>query len=396
VKVKSYYAQSIEAAMASAGQEMGPDAVLITSRRTSAEARELGEYEVVFGLMNDSDSAQPQPRPSQGEHQVRQNVTEMEDVRRELEAMRRTLASAWKYSSNDHSMPELSHADALLGEADVAPDLKEELLAALELRLRQEALYNQAKTASTRDKRRGRVHSIEAASSGMDKTVSFLREQLQLMLETAPVLGTKDSIRSIVAIVGPTGSGKTTTIAKLAVQYGLTARRPALIISVDGYRVGATEQLRIYAAAIGVAFQAVDSAAGLRQVLEEHRNKGLVLIDTPGFGPADMDMAGELAEFLSGHPDIDVHLALPATHRASTLAKVVDQFAVFAPNKVILTKLDETESNGAALSHAILASLPLSFVTTGQQVPEDLAPADGERLLGFLGDSGSRSAVSAA
>jgi flagellar biosynthesis protein FlhF len=383
--------------MASAGEEMGPDAVLITSRRTTAETRELGEYEVVFGLMNEPGPAEQRPGSIQTASAARQQTSEMEAVRRELEAMRRALASAWKYGSDNFSVSELSYADALLTEAEFAPDLKEELLTAIDLRLRQEALYNQAKMASSGDRRRARVRTIEPAPACMEeKAASLLREQLSTMIETAPVLGRKDSVRSIVALVGPTGSGKTTTLVKLAVQHGLTARRPTLIVSVDGYRVGATEQLRVYAAAMGVAFQAVDSAAALRQVLEEHRNKGLVLIDTPGFGPGDMDIASDLAGFLSAHPDVDVHLVLPATSSAASLAKVIDRFAIFSPDKAILTKFDEAGGAGAVLSHAILANLPLSFITTGQQVPEDLTPADQDRLLRFLGEGEPRAAASAA
>jgi flagellar biosynthesis protein FlhF len=393
LKVKSYFAQSIEAAMASAGQEMGPDAVLITSRRTSAETRELGDYEVVFGLVNEPEAS---PAPAGPMAAAPQQTAGMEAVRRELEAMRRTLANAWKYGADSHATPELSHADALLADADFAPDLKEELLAALDLRFRQETLYNQARVASNGDRKRPRVRAIDPTPCMEGRTVSLLREQLNAMIETAPTLGTKDGVRSIVALVGPPGSGKTSTLVKLAVQYGLTARRPTLIVSADGYRVGATEQLRVYAAALGVAFQAVETAAALRQVLEEHRNKGLVLIDTPGFSPADMDLATDLAGLLSGNPEIDVHLVLPAPYRAASLAAIIDRFAIFAPDKTILSKLDEADGSGAALSHAILANLPVSFVTMGQQVPEDLAPADAKHLLRFLGEGESHAAASAA
>ena len=169
-----------------------------------------------------------------------------------------------------------------------------------------------------------------------------------------------------------------------------------MIVSTDAYRVGASEQLRMYAATMGVAFQSVETVAALRQVLEEHRNKGLVLIDTPSLGPADMDAAFDLAGFLSSHAEIDVHLVLPATYRAVNLAKVTKQFAIFGADKVIFTKLDETQNNGAALSHAILANLPVSFVTMGQQIPEDLAPADKDQLLGFLNAFELRAALSAA
>lgn len=378
MKVKSYYASSIEAAMASAELEMGPDAVLITSRRTTGETRSLGDYEVVFGAMNESGSPQAEAA------QVGAPAG-MELLRRELESMRRALATAWRNASGGSSVPELAYADTLLTEADFAADLKEELLSALEARFREESVYNQARLAGLGDRRR-RVHAVESGLSGADgRVAALLREHLATMFDVAPVIETVNG-RSILALVGPPGAGKTTSIVKLAIQYGLTARRPTVIISTDSYRVGATEQLRIYAATMGVAFQTVENPGALRQVFEEHRNKGLVLIDTPGFAPADMDVASDLAGFLSASPDIDVHLLLQANLSAANLGKVVDRFAVFSPRKTILSKLDETDSHGGALSQAILANLPVSFVTFGQQIPDDLAAASKERLLSFLGE----------
>jgi flagellar biosynthesis protein FlhF len=394
VKVKSYYAASIEAAMSSAAQEMGPEAVLITSRRTTAETKSLGEYEVVFGVSQETggrDEAPPR-RPA-----ATVSVTsDLDLIRREIEGIHRALNTAWRHATSGHWTPEMSHAEAILTDADVPFELKDDLLCALDARLREELLYDQARSASI-DRRKPRFRTADAAlSTGSGRTGSLLREQLNSMLEISPPLPLSDTSRSIVALVGPSGSGKTTTIVKLAIQYGLTARRPPLIVSTDTFRVGATEQLRLYAAAIGVSFQVAETPLALRQILEEHGNKQLVLIDTPGLAPADMDASQEMARFLSLHPDIDVHLLLPATARALLLAKIAKRFAPFGASTAIITKLDEAESMGAAVGQAILSNLPVSFVTTGQQVPDDLIPADKEYLLSFLGRPDHQKAASVA
>ena len=382
MRVKSYYAASIEAAMSSAAQEMGPDAVLITSRRTSGDSKSLGEYEVVFGI-----SQEPGPREEAPQRSTMNPAvsSDLDLIRREMEGMHRALNMAWRHATSGHWTPEMSHAEAILMDADVPRELKDDLLCALDARLREELLYDQARSA-TIDRRKPRFRSIDAGMPGTSgRAGSFLREQLSAMLDVAPRLYSKEGGRSIVALVGPTGSGKTTTIVKLAIQYGLTARRPSLIVSTDTYRVGASEQLRMYAAAIGVGFQVADTPIALRQILEEHSNKQLILIDTPGLAPADMDANLEMARFLSLHPEIDVQLMLPATSRASLLASISKRFGAYGPSKIIVSKVDEADTYGAAVGEAILSNLPISFVTTGQQVPDDLMPADKDHLLSFLG-----------
>ena len=112
----------------------------------------------------------------------------------------------------------------------------------------------------------------------------------------------------MIALVGAPGSGKTATLVKLAVRYGISASRPVHLISADTNRVGAAEQLRTYAAIIGASFDTVDSTRTLQQALEANREKGLILIDTPGYASADMEEAAELARFLAQNPGIEVQL----------------------------------------------------------------------------------------
>ena len=190
------------------------------------------------------------------------------------------------------------------------------------------------------------------------------------------------------ALVGPCASGKTTTLVKLAVRYGLSMQRPAHILSMDCYRVAAAEQLRSYAAILGVGFQALDTTAALSQAIEEHRNKDLILIDTPGFGARDLDAAQDLARFLASRPDIDTHLVLSAAMRSADLTRVVDRFEVFRPAKLLFAGLDETETFGPILNQVVRTAKPVSFLAAGQQIPEDLEPATVERVLELLAPRG--------
>ncbi|MEO8137383.1 MAG: flagellar biosynthesis protein FlhF, partial [Betaproteobacteria bacterium] len=191
----------------------------------------------------------------------------------------------------------------------------------------------------------------------------------------------------IYALVGPTGVGKTTTTAKLAarcaVRYG--ASRLALF-TTDSYRVGAHDQLRIYARILGVTVQTIGELADLRQALDAARGKHLVLIDTVGMGQRDARLSEQAA--LLAEPEIQRVLLLNASTQAETLEEVAVRYGTAADGTAlpffgtILTKLDEAACLGPALDVAIRHRLALQCVTHGQRVPEDLGPARGDYLVG--------------
>ncbi len=185
----------------------------------------------------------------------------------------------------------------------------------------------------------------------------------------------------VVAIVGPTGVGKTTTIAKLAARWALRHHSTDLaIVSTDGYRIGAREQLQTYARIFGAPLYAADSGPELARVLERLRSKKLVLIDTAGVGPRDARLAEQLATLRQGAPRAHVMLALPAQGEGHALQEITTAFASLAPKACILTKVDEAASFGAAMSTAIRHRLPIAYLCNGQRVPEDVHSAYQRRV----------------
>ena len=185
------------------------------------------------------------------------------------------------------------------------------------------------------------------------------------------------------AIVGPPGSGKTATLVKLAIQYGISLRKSTQILSLDTFRVGAGEQLRAYAAILGVGFQALPTPLALGPALDEHRQKRMILIDTPGLGPRDLE-ADEWSKALAGHPEMDTHLALNASTKPSDLCAAVERYRAFGPGKLIFTRLDETSRYGAIVSESSKRGLPISFLCSGQRIPDDLEPATRRKLVDLI------------
>jgi flagellar biosynthesis protein FlhF len=168
------------------------------------------------------------------------------------------------------------------------------------------------------------------------------------------------------------------------------------ILSVDTNRVAAAEQLRSYAAILGVGFQVLDTTRSLEQALEAHQHKDLIFIDTPGYSSADIDNAADLAPFLSSHLEIDTHLVLAASTKSADLTHAVDRFEIFRPSKLLFTKVDETGTFGPVFSEAVRTGKPISFLTTGQQIPEDLEAATKDHIVDRLTHGRSIKVLSAA
>jgi flagellar biosynthesis protein FlhF len=235
----------------------------------------------------------------------------------------------------------------------------------------------------------------EGASAGRNWQAA-LTEEIESRFQVEPVLGVGASRPRIVALVGPPGAGKTSSLVKLAVRYGLGCRRPVLVISMDTYRVAAADQLRSYAAILGVGFQVLDTVGALAQTLEEHQGKDLILIDTPGCSFADLDCCEDLARFLATRGDIDRQLVLSSSMKSADLSRVVDGFEIFRPGRLLFTRLDETTAPGPILNEAARTGKPLSFFATGQKIPEDLEQATPGRLVQLILGTQPGQALSAA
>jgi flagellar biosynthesis protein FlhF len=220
--------------------------------------------------------------------------------------------------------------------------------------------------------------------AGKQSLQQIVEECVRARIQTAHDLKSAAVRGNVIAFVGPPGAGKTTALAKIAVQCCFAKRRSVRIVSVDTERVGGHELLRAYSNLLGIGFVAVNSLAALQEALNENSEKMYVLIDTPGFAPADAGAARDLATVLGRAAGAEVHLVMPASMKRPDAAAYSDFFAVFKPTRLLFTKLDETASVGSLLSEALRIGIPLSFFSIGQAVPEDLENADPDALIGRL------------
>lgn len=263
MRLKSYFSESVEAAIELARKELGDDALLVHSRPATPETRYLGAYEVVFGVV----PAEPPP-----------------------------------------------DSPPATGLAATAP-----------------------------------------------------REHISVDSE----------LGRFVALVGPPGAGKTTTLVKLAARYGMARGRSVHIVTADVHRIAAADQLRTLAAILGIGCDVAETPLVLLQLMDRHRAKDLVLIDTPGFSFRDLDDddAADLAQVLAADPEVDTHLVLPASMKAADLSRTADAYRIFKSSKLLFTRVDETRDLSSLAKEAIRSKLPVSFLCSGQEIPDDIEEA---------------------
>jgi flagellar biosynthesis protein FlhF len=187
-----------------------------------------------------------------------------------------------------------------------------------------------------------------------------------------PIAAGSEPFTRVEVFVGPPGVGKTTTIAKIAAQERVRRKRSLGVVSADAFRAGAVEQLRSYAAIIGAPFRAARTIEEMERALESARQT--LLIDTAGRSPNDDDLR-DVRRMLSRRDDVRTHLVIPADTSVSSARRIVERFADTRPDRVVVSRLDEAESPTALFTWLLEAGLPVSYVTTGQRVPEDLERA---------------------
>ena len=178
--------------------------------------------------------------------------------------------------------------------------------------------------------------------------------------------------------------GKTTTLAKVAAHFVLEQNLKGALITADTYRISAVEQLKKYAEILGLPVEVVYSAADLKKAIARHRSKDFILVDTAGRSQYNEFQMDELKDLLTAHSRMEKHLVVSATTKEADVAEIMKRFSVCKPDRIIFTKTDETRTIGMVLNLLAGSELPLSFLSNGQSVPDDIIPATAERFAELL------------
>ncbi|MFW7381829.1 MAG: hypothetical protein ACOH5I_23690 [Oligoflexus sp.] len=207
--------------------------------------------------------------------------------------------------------------------------------------------------------------------------IKWMMKRIKIAPLWNPVMGE----RQVQVLVGPSGVGKSTTVAKLAAKFFLKEEKNVIILSHDNQRLGATEQMRIFAKVIGVPFESVSRLDDLEKLLSRHEDKDLILLDTAGRSPKNKDAIEELKILKSMSIAVNYHLVLSVTDKKTQIERSIKGFNPLGIQSLIFTKLDESWSYGEIFNAGLKWDVPLSYFGIGQHVPEDLERASRERVV---------------
>jgi flagellar biosynthesis GTPase FlhF len=229
------------------------------------------------------------------------------------------------------------------------------------------------------------IASLRRHQNGRELGPAALQALLSKVLGEELIFGGGISAARVVALVGPTGVGKTTTIAKIAAHEQLVKGRSVGLVTIDEYRVGGVEQLGRYAELIGCPMEVASDARTLEVALRKLGDADLVLVDTAGRSPRDAWALSAMAECLHAVQEpVEVQLCLPVAMRERELRTALEHCSVLSPSRLTCTKVDEAICCGAIVAAHIQSGLPLGYFTTGQRVPEDISVASADTLAALL------------
>ena len=386
MKIKKFIAPDIRKAIKMVRDEQGPDAVIISNRRVDGGVEIVSAIDYDESLLgqldnesggsptpnNNSDTYIKEPQTSSDDYsniyadQIKKDLPN--NTQRQVSAVDETLLSEMreelKYLRNivENRFFDLEWANYSISNPINAEIIKKLLNCGVSTKLAREI----TKEAPYSDK-------LDIA---WDSALKILGSRLQLVNEDIVDKG------GVIALVGPTGVGKTTTVAKIAARYALRRGvRHAAMITTDNYRVGAHEQLRTYGRLLDIPVRNALNKDELQSHLHDLYDKDLILIDTAGMSQRDMRISEQLSVLKESKANIKVYLVIAATSQLAGLEETISVFRSVNLDGCILTKMDEATSIGPALSAMIEQKLPLAYVSDGQRVPEDLHLARIDKLV---------------
>jgi flagellar biosynthesis protein FlhF len=360
---RTFRAPNARAALAAVKAALGAEAVIVSTREVSAGLFRPREIEVMAMTEGPGPELPPGPAapmaayaPPKPDGQTHRLAGEMADLRRTLEEIQREVREqAIERGATSRHLP--SHAADLMTrllERGMEPKVAADLI----------------------------DQALRMTDGHVSAFLQAIREQLSQRLVPARAPWLRDS-RRVIGLVGPTGVGKTTTLAKIAARALLDSRMKVALITVDTYRVGASEQVCRYGNIMKIPTYVARDVAALRKAMADSASADLVLIDTAGRSVNEVVV--RQAELLRSIPEVQLHLVLSAATGSRDLAATTERYRDLNPERFIFTKLDEAAAPGGLLSATARLDKPICAVADGQRVPEDIHCFTSTELMDWVG-----------
>ena len=407
--LKRYRVNNIQEALQLIKKDLGPEAVIVSTRQVKEGKGTFGLFgktvlEVTAALDQEQKSAPTKTPPPAQETKPSSNVVpfrststkdsqslilpiqkDVQELKESIDEIKIKTATYGDHVINQlkHELGEMRHMLHMIVSQSVHHDdlhLPENLM----------ILFQQMKFGGLEEKFARRV-VLEAQKNISEEDLQnfsyvkiFLARMLMKIIKTTNGIENIEQSQKIVSLIGPTGVGKTTTAAKICSEQILQYKRKVALITVDTMRIAAVEQLRAYAKVINVPLSIVSDKVELDRAISSYADYDVIVIDTGGCSQRDETQMFELRDIFDERGRLHNILVLSATTKDSDTNEITRKFGSMPLDSIVFTKLDESSSYGSIFNHAIRFKKPVSYLTTGQNVPEDIELATKERLVDLL------------
>jgi flagellar biosynthesis protein FlhF len=376
MQIKRFEAKNMTSALRLIKKELGPDAVILSARSIKKENKLLGRVrsvgvEVTAAVDSYQLPAETKATAATGAANAYRRYAQI-DRRAPMQKVQRTIGR--RITSRSNRKPAVPSADEVHSAAE------DVLSAVLEHLLSQEVKRDLAADIVQHLNERAEHGQLDS----IDTIVSEITAVLQNENQSSEVRSHPLNAARVVAVVGPSGVGKTTTVAKLAARHAIERHQTVALISLDANRIGACAGLNVYARAIGIPLKKAATPAEFRAAVGRFNDMDLILVDTPGLNPTMPNELEGLRACLGAVEQLDVYLALSATAKASDLKDILERLKAMGVTGLIFTKLDESSTHGNLIDAISEHPLPLAYLTSGRQVPDDIETGSLRKVVALL------------
>jgi len=399
--VKRYIAPNMQEAMIKIKNELGRDAIILHTRKIKQKGiRGLFKkplVEVVAALQEEQQAVVTKPAPAI--EPVREPVIEpvkesvrpvveskpkadpqIENLKSEMDEIKQLLKA---YIEKPQEHEETTETSTPTTEAFNPDDLIRSYLREYEI---QENIIEKLLTIVKRQ--------VSITSENEQMVRSAVKQAIKEYLGQPFTIDHFNGDQRVFLFVGPTGVGKTTTLAKLAAKLSLIDNKKVGLITADTYRIAAVDQLKTYSEILGIPLSVVYEASELPDVMYKYKDKDVILLDTAGRSHKSDELSRDLQDLMNNLENPEIFLVISLTTGYKDIVSIIDAYNFVDEYKIIFTKLDEASSYGNILNVKVESGKALSYLTTGQSVPDDIEIADSEKIVNYIvGDANDRSSI---
>jgi len=388
MKIRRYLAKNTQEAILKVKMDLGNEALILNTRKVKKKGlfglfakpmvevlAAIDEYNV---MKTEGEAVKAPDRPAEKAAQTSDKADKINFDEKEEK-----IANLENKLTNMEDLLQKLYVQIKGGEKPVQQPVKEERLPAGSKVA--EMFYNNLLKNEVEPYVARKLTDMAASNLGAGTGVNDMAAQLQALISA--LLGKPETIKpgipgkpTVVIFVGPTGVGKTTTLAKIAANYLLNQKKSIGLITADTYRIAAVEQLKTYAEILGIPVSVAYTTAEIREAVNQHSDKDIVLIDTAGRSHRNKAQLEELKTLLAASGADEVYLVLSATTSNRNCREILNSYEFLTDYKLIFTKIDEAPVQGIILNVRYLTGKSLSYVTTGQSVPDDIETVNIDKI----------------